>query len=161
VDVTTVVVMNAAAQPRAPSAPARCGHGRLLTEFCATCHLACPDCLGAGTTLPDELGQRAAGCGDLVTCRECGGDGAVPCVLSCGRRASAWSEGEAVCGECLAAMYAATYCNDGLVEEPWTLADFDEANAEDPDLANLHAAVVALAVGETAHVDMLRVTRLS
>jgi hypothetical protein len=54
-----------------------------------------------------------------------------------------------------------TYCNDGATLEPWTLADFDEANAEDPDFASLHATVAALAVGESACVGMVVVTRLT
>lgn len=41
-----------------------------------------------------------------------------------------------------------SYCNDGDTEQPWTLAGFREANADDPAREAMFAQVSALGVGE-------------
>ncbi len=59
-----------------------------------------------------------------------------------------------------------TFCNDGAALEPWTLSDFVESNAEDPDVTRMMAELCGLAVGESTTfgggaVAETRVTRLS
>lgn len=63
-------------------------------------------------------------------------------------------------------MSGPTYCNDGAMGEPWTLADFDEANSDDESLTEMHGAIAALGVGESLRlgggaVAETKVTRLS
>lgn len=67
------------------------------------------------------------------------------------------------CGGCARRLSetSVTYCNDGAALEPWRLADFIEANAEDPECAAMARAVGALAVGDRACVGMVVVTRLT
>lgn len=54
-----------------------------------------------------------------------------------------------------------TYCNDGATREPWTLADFAEANAEDPEVDRWLEGLSALAVGHETRVEFHMVRRLT
>lgn len=42
-----------------------------------------------------------------------------------------------------------TYCNDGAMHESWNLADFAEANAEDPEVGPMIGQIRTLGVGES------------
>lgn len=59
-----------------------------------------------------------------------------------------------------------TFCSDMVTSEPWSLANFAESNAEDPDCADDLARLDTLAIGESlclggGAVATMTVTRLS
>lgn len=53
------------------------------------------------------------------------------------------------------------FCSDGATLEPWGLADFAEANAEDSECAAMLARIGSLRVGEEKCCGMVMVRRIS